>query len=129
MHWVGFIFILIFGSLSYVFQDDTYIKWKVTIMNVLFALILLGGQLLKKPILKQMLSAHVNAPDKVWVRLSWAWCGFCVLCAGLNWYVAFHFSQDVWMNFKVFGLMALNVLMTGVTVFYLFKYLPKEKNL
>jgi intracellular septation protein len=125
--WIGFIFICVFGGLTYFLQNDAFIKWKVTIINLLFAAILVGGQLTKKPIMKQLLGKEMHVSDDVWSTVSWLWIGFFCLCAGSNWYIASYLSQETWVNFKVFGLMGMTLVMTVITVVYLFKHLPEHE--
>jgi intracellular septation protein len=127
MHWVGFAFILLFGSLTYFLHDDVFLKWKVTIINGLFAAVLMGGELFKRPIIKQMLGQQIPLPSEVWRRVTWLWIGYFITCACLNLWVAFTMSQDIWVNFKVFGLMGLSLVMTAITIGYIYKHLPNNK--
>ena len=113
--------------MTYFLHDDAFIKWKVTIINALFALALFVGEVIRKPILKALLGQHLPVEGSAWSKISWLWIGFFLLCAWLNWYIAFFMSQDTWVNFKVFGLMGMSLAMTAVTVFYLYKHLPEEK--
>lgn len=124
---VFFILILSFGGLTIFLQDDSFIKWKVTIINLFFAGALLAGHyLFNKIILKTFLGEAVDLPDEIWIKLTWAWASFFTLCAVLNWYIAFNFSQETWVNFKVFGLTGLTFVFAIGTVFSLYKHLPEE---
>ncbi|GLX86548.1 putative intracellular septation protein A [Thalassotalea loyana] len=125
---VFFFLILCFGGLTIFLQDDAFIKWKVTIINVFFASALLIGYYgFKKIILKTFLGEAIQLPDKIWVNLTWAWAGFFTLCGILNWYIAFNFSQETWVNFKVFGLTGLTFVFAITTIVSLYKYLPEEE--
>ncbi|WP_409420393.1 septation protein A [Pseudaeromonas sp. ZJS20] len=128
MHWVTLVLILVFGGFTLLFHDDAFIKWKVTVINLLFAGALLISQWgFNKPLIKQMLGKELQLPDAIWRRVNLAWAGFFALCAALNTYIAFHLPQDVWVNFKVFGLLGMTLVFTLLTVFYLYRHLPEEK--
>lgn len=128
MHWVTLVLILVFGGFTLLFHDDSFIKWKVTVINLLFAGALLISQwVFNKPLIKQMLGKELQLPDAIWRRVNLAWAGFFALCAALNTYIAFHLPQSVWVNFKVFGLLGMTLVFTLLTVFYLYRHLPEEK--
>lgn len=128
MHWVTLVLILVFGGFTLLFHDDSFIKWKVTVINLLFAGALLISQwVFNKPLIKQMLGKELQLPDAIWRRVNLAWAGFFALCAALNTYIAFHLPQSVWVNFKVFGLLGMTLVFTLLTVFYLYRHMPEEK--
>lgn len=127
MHVITFIMVLFFGSLTMFFHDDTFIKWKVTVVYGLFALaLLLSDWVFNKPLIRSMFGGNLTLPDKQWRRLGYAWATFFAVCALLNLYIAFHFEQAVWVNFKVFGLFGLTILFAIGSGVYLWKYLPEE---
>ncbi|WP_445399751.1 septation protein A [Zobellella sp. An-6] len=130
MHLITLVLVLFFGGLTMFFQDDAFIKWKVTAVNGLFALGLLVSRYgFGKNPLKQMLGKELTLPDAIWDRANLAWVGFFLFCGLLNIYVAFNLSQELWVNFKVFGLLGLTLLFTIATVFYLYRHQPtQEKN-
>ncbi|WP_412523027.1 septation protein A [Shewanella chilikensis] len=127
MHLITFAMVAVFGTLTLVFHDDTFIKWKVTIVYALFALGLGVSQLLNKPVLKGMLGQELKVADKIWAQVTWYWVSFFIVCGLINIYVAFSLSQETWVNFKVFGLTAVTLLNTIATVVYLFKHIPEEQ--
>ncbi|WP_412513867.1 septation protein A [Shewanella indica] len=127
MHLITFAMVAVFGTLTLVFHDDTFIKWKVTIVYALFALGLSVSQLLNKPVLKGMLGQELKVADKIWAQVTWYWVSFFIVCGIINIYVAFSLSQETWVNFKVFGLTAVTLLNTIATVVYLFKHIPEEQ--
>lgn len=123
-----FVLVAFFGSLTLIFHDDTFIKWKVTVINALFALALLIGRYgFGKNLLKQMLGKELSAPDPVWDRLNLGWITFFALCGLLNLYIAFNLPQEVWVNFKVFGLLGLTLISTLLSGLYLYRHLPAEQ--
>ena len=95
--------ILVFGGATLLLHDEVFIKWKPTVLYGLFGAILAGGRLLFRRNLLAHLMTGISLPDPVWSRLTWAWVGFFAFMAVLNWYVAFNFSTDTWVNFKVWG--------------------------
>ena len=128
MHLITLAMVLVFGGFTLFFHDDAFIKWKVTVINLLFSAALLVSQfVLKKPLIKQMLGKEMQLPDAIWSRVNLAWAGFFAVAATTNTYIAFHLPQEVWVNFKVFGLLGMTLLFTVATVFYLYRHLPAEQ--
>ncbi|CAI2492280.1 septation protein A [Serratia liquefaciens] len=125
---ITFLMVLVFGTLTLVFHNDLFIKWKVTIIYTLFALALLISQLvLKKPLVQRMLGKELTLPDKVWNNLNLAWAMFFLVCGLANIYVAFWLPQSVWVNFKVFGLTALTLVFTLLSGVYIYRHMPEEQ--
>ncbi len=118
--------VVVFGAMTLFFQDDNFIKWKVTIVYVLFAAGLLITHLMNKPLIKGMLSKEISLPEKVWRNINHAWVAFFALLAAANIIIAYRMPLDVWVNFKVFGLMALTLLYTLATGLYVYKHMTKE---
>lgn len=125
---ITFIMVAVFGTLTVVFHNDLFIKWKVTVIYTLFALALLISQLvLKKPLVQRMLGKELTLPDRVWNNLNLAWALFSLACGLANIYVAFWLPQSVWVNFKVFGLTALMLVFTLLSGVYIYKHMPTEQ--
>lgn len=74
-----------------------------------------------------MLGKELSAPDSVWDRLNLGWVGFFFACGLLNLYVAFHLSQETWVNFKVFGLLGMTVVFTLISGVYLYRHQPADQ--
>ncbi len=126
--WVFFGLIAGFGGLTIFLQDDTFLKWKVTIINVFFAIGLLVSQyVFKKNLIQQLMGEALELPEKIWTKLNLSWVVFFASCGILNAYIAFNFSQEIWVNFKVFGLMGLTFVFAIGSVLVLSKYLPDEE--
>ncbi|VXC84054.1 putative intracellular septation protein involved in cell division [Enterobacterales bacterium 8AC] len=125
---ITFVMVAVFGTLTLVFHNDLFIKWKVTVIYTLFALALLVSQLiLKKPLIQRMLGKELTLPDKVWSNLNLAWALFFLACGLANIYVAFWLPQNVWVNFKVFGLTALTLVFTLLSGIYIYRHMPAEQ--
>jgi intracellular septation protein len=126
---IFFVLIAVFGGLTIFLHDDTFLKWKVTIINLFFAIALLvSDKIFKKNIIKDFLDEALSLPDNIWGKLNLAWALFFAFCAILNLYVAFNFDQDTWVNFKVFGLTALMFVFSIGSVLLLSKHLPDDED-
>ena len=120
--------IAIFGGLTIYMHDDTFLKWKVTIINVFFAVaLIISQQVFKKNIIKAFLDEALTLPDVIWNKLNLAWAMFFATCGLLNWYVAFNFSLEAWVNFKVFGLTGLTFIFAIGSVISLHKHMPDDQ--
>jgi intracellular septation protein len=129
IHLITFIFILILGGATIILRDDTFIKWKPTVVNWVLALAFLISQFVgEKSLLKRMLEQNISLPSHVWRNLNLAWVSFFFLGGALNLYVAFHYSKDVWVNFKVFGLLGLSIVFIILQGIYLARYLKDDEN-
>lgn len=126
MQWITFGMIAFFGGLTLFLKDDAFIKWKVTIVYVIFGSILIGTQILGKPVIKQMLGKEITLPDFVWSRINTGWAACCFISALLNYYIAFNLPTETWVNFKVFGLTGITFGLLIATGLYLYKHMPAE---
>ncbi len=122
------VLVTVFGGMTIFFQDDNFIKWKVTIVYVLFAAGLLVTHFMGKPLIKAMLGKEITLPDNVWRNVNHAWVAFFTVVAVLNIVVAYGMPLDVWVNFKVFGLMALTLIYTLASGVYIYKHIAKEND-
>ncbi|MBX9444897.1 septation protein A [Dickeya chrysanthemi] len=122
-----FLMVAVFGTLTLVFHNDQFIKWKVTIIYTLFSLALLFSQfVMKKPLIQRMLGKELTLPAMVWSRLNISWAIFFLLCGLANIYIAFWLPQSVWVDFKVFGLTGLTLVFTLLCGVYIYRHLPAE---
>lgn len=117
---VGAFIILIFGGLTIYFQNEVFFKMKPTIINILFALVLYGGNFFNKPLLKYLLSGALKLEEEGWLILTKRWIGFFISLAILNEIVWRTQSTDIWVNFKVFGILPITFIFT-LTQFSLIK--------
>jgi intracellular septation protein len=117
---VGAGIVLLFGGLTIYFDNDVFFKMKPTIINLLFAVILYGGILINKPLLKYLLGAALKLEEEGWRILTQRWIGFFIALAILNEVVWRTQSTDIWVNFKVFGILPITFIFT-MTQFPLIK--------
>ncbi|EAP93976.1 septation protein A [Vibrio splendidus] len=129
MQIITFLMVAVFGGMTIFLHDDNFIKWKVTIVYALFAIGLTVSHIMGKSAIKGMLGKEITLPEAVWSKINWAWTLFFTLCAILNVYVAFSLALDVWVNFKVFGLLIATFAFTLLTGVYIYKHLPKDQHL
>ena len=106
------ILVLVFGGLTLLIHDATFIKWKPTIVNLLSSGAFLASQFMQGPtIVQRLMGEKIKLePVSLWTRLNLMWVGYFIVCAVLNLYVAYNFSEDTWVNFKLFGLMGLTIV-------------------
>jgi len=128
MLWVSLVLVSVFGSMTLIFQDETFIKWKPTILYWVFAgSMAFAALVLKKNPIKAMLGEQLTLPEPVWGRLNLAWIGFFLFMGVLNLIVAFNFPTDIWVDFKLFGGMGLLLLFVLGQGFMLSKYVEEKQ--
>ena len=125
MHWVTLGLLVVFGGLTLLLRDPTFIKWKPTVVNWLFAAAFLVAPLVtSRTLIERLMSHAVTLPDFAWRRLNVAWIIFFFVLGALNLFVAYRFEETVWVNFKLFGLMGLTLLFAVAQGFYLVRHMP-----
>ena len=128
MLWASLVIIVVFGGATLLLQDETFIKWKPTVLYWLFGLVLAGSAVIfRRNLIRSVLSEQMQLPDPVWSRLNWSWVGFFVFMGAANLYVAYNYSTDLWVNFKLFGGMGLMIVFVVIQSVFLAKYVEEEK--
>ena len=112
--------VVIFGGLTIIFDNKIFIFMKPTIINIIFAAILYGGIILKKPLLKYLLGSALKLEEEGWTILTQRWAAFFIALAVLNEIVWRTMSEDFWVSFKVFGILPITFIFT-MTQFPLIK--------
>jgi len=126
MLWASLGIIVVFGGATLLLHDETFIKWKPTVLYWLFALVLSGSALIfRKNLLRVMLKSQIVLPEAVWSRLNWSWAGFFAFMGAANLFVAYRFPTDIWVNFKLFGGMGLMLLFVIAQAFFLSKHIEQ----
>lgn len=127
MMWVTLVIIVVFGGATLALHDETFIKWKPTVLYWLFAAVLGAAELaFRKNLIRATLGEQVRLPDAVWTRLNWSWAGFFVFMGAANLYVAFNFSTDTWVSFKLFGGMGLMLLFVLLQAAFLARHMDEK---
>lgn len=126
VHWLSLGIIVVFGGATLILHDETFIKWKPTVLYWAFALTLVIGRLVFHRNLISALLKDLTLPDAVWARVTWGWAIFLALMGVVNLYVANNFTTDQWVNFKVWGSIVLFMVAAVGTVASVARYLPEE---
>jgi intracellular septation protein len=128
MLWVSLGLVVVFGGMTLIFQNESFIKWKPTILYWVFAgSMMFSAVVLKKNAIKAMLGEQLSLPEAIWGKVNWAWIGFFVTMGILNLLIAFNFPTDVWVNFKLFGGMGLMLLFVLAQGMLLSKYVEEKE--
>ncbi|HEY8048848.1 MAG TPA: septation protein A [Ramlibacter sp.] len=123
MLWVSTAIIVVLGGLTIWLHDETFIKWKPTVLYWLMGGALLAGQLVfRKNLLKALMGAQLELPDAVWRVMNWSWVAFFAAMGAINLWVAFNFDTNTWVNYKLFGGMGLMILFILAQAVYLGRY-------
>ena len=129
MMWVSLGIIVVFGGATLLLHDETFIKWKPTVLYWLFALALGGTQAIgRKNLIHAMLGEQMQLPEAVWTRLNWSWAGFFAFMGVANLYIAFNFPTDTWVNFKLFGGMGLMLVFVILQALYLARHIQEKEH-
>lgn len=130
MMWINLGVIVIFGGATLISQDETFIKWKPTVLYWLIATVLLvSHQIFRRNLIQVMLEKQIVLPPLVWNRLNISWIGFFISMGCINLYVAFNFSIDTWVTFKLFGATGLMLAFIIVQMIMLGRYLKDTTSL
>lgn len=114
---------VVFGGLTIALHDEVFVKWKPTILMLLFAGAFVGSRFIgEKPLAQRMMAKAFEAERPVWLKVNDGLTVFFVLVAGLNIWVAYTFSTDTWATFKLFGLIGLNFAAILIAASYLGKH-------
>jgi len=120
------VIVVIFGGLTLILHNDTFIKLKPTIIYLLFGGTLVGGLLFGKSFLGILFDSVFDLTDEGWRKLTWRWALFFFALAILNEIVWRNFSTDTWVSFKLFGVVPLTFLFGALQYPLLTKYAAKS---
>ena len=127
MLWVSLGLVVVLGGATIWFHSETFIKWKPTMLYwVMGGALLVGQLLLGRNLLRLLIGQQLVLPDAVWQRLLWAWVAFFAVMGVLNLWVAYTFSTDAWVNFKLFGGIGLMFAFVIGQGLYLGRYLKDD---
>ncbi|RPI43879.1 MAG: septation protein A [Betaproteobacteria bacterium] len=127
MLWVSLVIIVVFGGATLLLRDETFIKWKPTVLYWLFGATLLIAELgFGKNLIRAMMGSQIELPGPVWSKLNWSWVGFFAVMGVLNLYVAYNYSTDTWVDFKLFGGTGLMLVFVLIQAFTLAKHVEDK---
>jgi intracellular septation protein len=128
MLWVSLGVITIFGGATLIFANETFIKWKPTVLYWVFAgALVIAWFGFRKNLVRSIMENQVSLPEEVWTRLLVSWIGFFSVMGMINLYVAYNFSTDAWVNFKLFGGIGLMLVFVLLQALMLAKHVH-DKN-
>jgi intracellular septation protein len=125
MQWASLAIIVIFGGATLILRDETFIKWKPTVLYWLAGASFLGALAFKTNFVKAVMGEGITLPEPVWTKLAVAWGVFFLFKGALNLWVAYNFSTETWVNFKLFGSMGLILAFVIAQAIWLSKYVQE----
>lgn len=127
MLWVSLALVTVFGGATIWFHNETFIKWKPSVLYWVMGLSFWLSQLLfRKNLLRALIGEQLALPAVVWQRLNFMWVAFFAFMGLLNLYVAYSFSTDTWVSFKLFGGIGLMLAFTVAQGFYISRHVEHE---
>jgi intracellular septation protein len=128
MMWASLAVIVLFGGATLALHDETFIKWKPTVLYWLFAAALAVAELaFRKNLIRAMMQSQMSLPDLVWRNLLASWIAFFSVMGALNLIVAYNFSTDTWVNFKLFGGIGLMLVFVVLQALMLARHVEDKK--
>jgi intracellular septation protein len=128
MQWASLAIIVVFGGATIALQNETFIKWKPTVLYWLMAGTLAAGQLFfRKNLLKSLMGSQLELPEPAWRVTNWSWIAFFAVMGVANLWVAFNFDTNTWVNFKLFGGLGLMALFVVGQALYLGRYMKADE--
>jgi len=128
MLWVSLFIITVFGGATLWLQDETFIKWKPTVLYWIFAAAILGAAAFGKNLIRSLTGGQMELPDAAWRQMNLSWGGFFAFMGVANLWAANYFSTDGWVNFKLYGSIGLMLAFVAIQSLMLAKYIDKEES-
>ncbi len=126
MQWMSLVIIVLFGGATLILRDETFIKWKPSVLYWLAGVVFLGGLAFGTNVVKAVMNEGISLPEPIWKKLCIAWGIFFLFKGTLNLWVAYHFSTETWVNFKLFGGMGLMIAFVIAQALWLSRYVQDE---
>ncbi|WP_028216404.1 septation protein A [Paraburkholderia oxyphila] len=128
MLWLSLGIVVVFGGATLMLHDETFIKWKPTVLYWAFSVVLLVSQVaFGKNLIEAMMGKQISLPSRIWTQLNFVWSVFFALLGILNLFVAFHFSTDAWVDFKLFGATGILVVFILGQSLWLSRHMKEEE--
>lgn len=128
MLWISLAVIVVFGGLTLWLKNEMFIKWKPTILYWIFSGILLFGSFSGRNFIRTLMKNAIDMPDAVWGKLQWMWIGFFIVVGILNLIVAYSFPTEIWVDFKLFGLIGLTLIFTIAAAVWMTRHASERQN-
>ena len=111
LHLITLVLVIVFGGITLILEDEIFIKWKVSVVNWLFAVAFLASEFFgKKNFIRRLMDQNFSLPDSVWTRLNLIWISFFTVMGFINLYVIYNFDTATWVNFKFYGQLGLTLV-------------------
>ncbi|MBX3605826.1 MAG: septation protein A [Piscinibacter sp.] len=128
MLWVSLGLVTVLGGATIWFHNETFIKWKPSVLYWVMGLAFWVSQaLFRRNLLQVLIGSELQLPLAVWQRLNFAWIAFFAFMGLANIYVAYSFSTDAWVNFKLFGGIGLMIVFTIAQGVYISRHLKPDE--
>lgn len=127
MHVITFAIVLLMGGLTIALDSPVFLKWKPTIVSWAFGLVFGVSLLFNRNLLQKLLGDQITLPATVWTRLTLFWIGYFFITGLINIYVAYQFSEEIWVDFKLFGMLGLTLVFVVIQGFYLSQHIKPEE--
>ena len=121
--------VLVFGGATLIFRNQAFIQWKPTVFNWVLALVFGASQFIGgKNLMERTLGTQIRLPKKVWTQLNALWIGNFLLVGGLNLYVAYRYSEQAWVNYKLYSSFGFILALTVLTALLVSPHLKEENS-
>ena len=120
---------LLLGGITLALKDPLFIKWKLTIVDGLFAIAFLFSQFIgSKTLIERVMGHAIELPKSMWRQLNLMWVANFTILAVVNVYVIYHFSEEFWVNFKVWGTLGFTLVIAVLQGVWIARVLPPEQD-
>src|SRR6476659_5893634 len=126
IHWLSLVIIVVFGGATLILRDETFIKWKPSVLYWLAGITFLGGLAFRTNLVKAVMGEGLTLPEPVWTKLAIAWGVFFLFKGTLNLWVAYNYSTETWVNFKLFGGLGLMIAFVIAQALWLSRYVQDD---
>jgi intracellular septation protein len=120
--------VLLFGGATLFFRDQTFIFWKPTVFNWVLALAFGGSHFIgERNLMERTLGGQIELPDILWARLLWLWTANFAIVGGLNLFVAYSYSEETWVSYKLYSAIGFTILLTIITALMIAPHMSEEQ--
>lgn len=125
---ISLVLIIVFGGATLLVHDELFIKWKPSVLYWIFSAVLITGRyVFKKNFIQAMLQKQITVPQNIWERLNIIWAVFFAAVGFTNLYIAYNFSTNVWVNFKLFGILGFMLVFVVLQSLMLAPYIRETE--
>lgn len=126
MQWLSLVIIVVFGGATLLFHNESFIKWKPTVLYwAMGGVLLVAYWIMGKNLMQRLMGAQVSLPQPVWNTLNYAWAIFFIVMGFINIWVAYQFDLDTWVTFKMFGGLGLMLVFVIGQAVYLSRHIQE----